>query len=211
MVIFFVMGILPLEVTAMGAIGILLLFDILSWQEAMDKYGTDKPDLRNPLRLLEVKSMFKESKFKVFSGPSKEDNSRIACLKVPGGETLTRKQIDEYTDFVTSFGARGLAYIRVNDPKKGKEGLKSPIIKFLDEKVLKELLIKLEANVGDIIFFGAGPSQVVNDSLSALRVKLAEDLNLLTKDWAPCWIVDFPMFEFKSSGELTSIHHPFVT
>ena len=185
-------------------------FKILSYKDSIQTYGTDKPDLRNPLRLVEVKSMFKGTDFKVFSGPSKEENTRIACLKVPGGEILTKKQIDEYTDFVTSFGAKGLAYIRVIDPEKGKEGLKSPIIKFLDEKVLKDLLIKLKSNEGDIIFFGAGPSQVVNASLSSLRVKLAEDLNLLTKDWAPCWIVDFPMFEFKSSGELTSIHHPFT-
>ena len=185
-------------------------FEILSFSESISKYGTDKPDLRNPLKLEEVGEMFTNTEFKVFCEPANSKGSRIACLRVPGGEVLTRKQIDEYTDFVSSLGAEGLAYIRVEDPTLGKEGLQSPILKFLEEDLINQLLKKLKAQKGDIIFFGAGPEKIVNDSLSALRDKLGKDLNLLIKEWAPCWIIDFPMFELNASGELTPLHHPFT-
>ena len=185
-------------------------FPHLTYAEAIEKYGTDKPDLRNPLELIEVKDLFIDSDFKVFSEPANSDESRIAALRVPKGEFLSRKQIDDYTDFVGTFGAKGLAYIRVEDPSKGKEGLQSPIIKFIDENIINQILITLEAKKGDIIFFGAGKRKVVNDSLSALRDLVAQDLDLLVSEWAPCWVVDFPMFEIASSGQITPLHHPFT-
>jgi len=185
-------------------------FPVLPFSEAMELYGTDKPDLRNPLTFIEVKDLFKGSDFKVFSEPANDEESRIAALTVPKGETLTRKQIDDYTDFVGNFGAKGLAYIRVEDPSKGKEGLQSPIIKFIDEEIINKLLSVLDAKKGDIIFFGAGKRNIVNDSLAALRNLLGQDLDLLESDWAPCWVVDFPMFEKNNKGELTPLHHPFT-
>ena len=185
-------------------------FPHLTYAEAIEKYGTDKPDLRNPLEFIEVKDLFIDSDFKVFSEPANSDESRIAALRVPKGESLSRKQIDDYTDFVGTFGAKGLAYIRVEDPSKGKEGLQSPIIKFIDENIINQILITLEAKKGDIIFFGAGKRKVVNDSLSALRDLVAQDLDLLVSEWAPCWVVDFPMFEIASSGQITPLHHPFT-
>ena len=185
-------------------------FPHLTYAEAIEKYGTDKPDLRNPLEFIEVKDLFIDSDFKVFSEPANSDESRIAALRVPKGESLSRKQIDDYTDFVGTFGAKGLAYIRVEDPSKGKEGLQSPIIKFIDENIINQILITLEAQKGDIIFFGAGKRKVVNDSLSALRDLVAQDLDLLVSEWAPCWVLDFPMFEIASSGQITPLHHPFT-
>mgnify|MGYP001441452730 FL=1 len=185
-------------------------FPHLTYAEAIEKFGTDKPDLRNPLEFIEVKDLFIDSDFKVFSEPANSDESRIAALRVPKGESLSRKQIDDYTDFVGTFGAKGLAYIRVEDPSKGKEGLQSPIIKFIDENIINQILITLEAKKGDIIFFGAGKRKVVNDSLSALRDLVAQDLDLLVSEWAPCWVVDFPMFEIASSGQITPLHHPFT-
>ena len=185
-------------------------FPVLTYSEAIELYGIDKPDLRNPLTLIEVKELFKDSDFKVFSEPANDEESRIAALSVPKGETLTRKQIDDYTEFVGNYGAKGLAYIRVEDPSKGKEGLQSPIIKFIDDEIIKKLLKVLDVKKGDIIFFGAGKRNVVNDSLAALRNLLGKDLDLLESDWAPCWVVDFPMFEKNSKGELTPLHHPFT-
>ena len=185
-------------------------FPQLTYAEAIEKYGIDKPDLRNPLEFIEVKDLFVGSGFKVFSEPANSEDSRIAALRVPNGESLSRKQIDYYTDFVGTLGAKGLAYIRVEDPSKGKEGLQSPIIKFIDESIIDNLLVTLNAKKGDIIFFGAGKRKVVNDSLSALRDLVAQDLDLLTKEWAPCWIVDFPMFEIAGSGKMTPLHHPFT-
>ena len=185
-------------------------FPVLPYSEAIELYGIDKPDLRNPLTLIEVKDLFKDSDFKVFSEPANDDESRIAALSVPKGETLTRKQIDDYTDFVGNYGAKGLAYIRVEDPSKGKEGLQSPIIKFIDDEIINKLLTILDAKKGDIIFFGAGKRNIVNDSLAALRNLLGKDLDLLESDWAPCWVVDFPMFEKNTKGELTPLHHPFT-
>jgi aspartyl-tRNA synthetase len=185
-------------------------FPHLTYAEAIEKYGTDKPDLRNPLEFIEVKDLFVDSDFKVFSEPANSEDSRIAALCVPKGESLSRKQIDDYTDYVGTFGAKGLAYIRVEDPSKGKEGLQSPIIKFIDESIINQILITLDAKKGDIIFFGAGKRKVVNDSLSALRDLVAQDLDLLISEWAPCWVVDFPMFEVASSGQITPLHHPFT-
>ena len=185
-------------------------FDEMTYAEAITKFGTDKPDLRNPLVLEDVSGLFINTEFKVFKEPANSQDARIACMRVPGGEELTRKQIDDYTDFVGTFGAKGLAYIRVEDPSKGKEGLQSPIIKFIDENIINQILITLEAKKGDIIFFGAGKRKVVNDSLSALRDLVAQDLDLLVSEWAPCWVVDFPMFEIASSGQITPLHHPFT-
>ena len=186
-------------------------FPEMTYAEAIAKFGTDKPDLRNPLILEDVSELFINTEFKVFKEPANSQDARIACMRVPGGEELTRKQIDDYTDFVSNFGAKGLAYIRVEDPKKGKECLQSPIIKFLEYDIVKVLLKHVGSSKGDIIFFGAGPKKIVNDSLAALRVELGKDLNLLNKDWAPCWITDFPMFELNASGEITPLHHPFTS
>ena len=182
----------------------------ITYHEAIEKYGIDKPDLRNPLELIEVKELFKECDFKVFNEPANDKDSRIAAIKVPNGKLLTRKQIDEYTEFVGNYGAKGLAYIRVEDPSKGKEGLQSPIIKFIEDSIIESLVSSLEVQEGDIIFFGAGKRNIVNDSLAALRDLVAKDLDLLTCEWAPCWVVDFPMFEKNKSGDLTPLHHPFT-
>ena len=186
-------------------------FPTMTYEDAVAKFGTDKPDLRNPLELEDVSELFVSSEFKVFNDPANSKDSKIACLRVPGGEVLTRKQIDDYTEFVSNFGAKGLAYIRVKDPGKGKEGLHSPILKFLEDDIVKTLLQRVGAQKGDIIFFGAGPNKIVNDSLAALRIELGRNLNLLTSDWAPCWITDFPMFELNASGEITPLHHPFTS
>ena len=186
-------------------------FPTMTYEDAVAKFGTDKPDLRNPLELEDVSELFVSTEFKVFNDPANSKDSKIACLRVPGGEVLTRKQIDDYTEFVSNFGAKGLAYIRVEDPGKGKEGLHSPILKFLEDDIVKTLLQRVGAQKGDIIFFGAGPNKIVNDSLAALRIELGKNLNLLTSDWAPCWITDFPMFELNVSGEITPLHHPFTS
>ena len=186
-------------------------FPTMTYEDAIAKFGTDKPDLRNPLELEDVSELFVSTEFKVFNDPANSKDSKIACLRVPGGEVLTRKQIDDYTEFVSNFGAKGLAYIRVEDPGKGKEGLQSPILKFLEDDIVKTLLQRVGAQKGDIIFFGAGPNKIVNDSLAALRIELGKNLNLLTSDWAPCWITDFPMFELNASGEITTLHHPFTS
>ena len=186
-------------------------FPTMTYEDAVAKFGTDKPDLRNPLELEDVSELFVSTEFKVFNDPANSKDSKIACLRVPGGEVLTRKQIDDYTEFVSNFGAKGLAYIRVEDPGKGKEGLNSPILKFLEDDIVKTLLQRVGAQKGDIIFFGAGPNKIVNDSLAALRIELGKNLNLLTSDWAPCWITDFPMFELNASGEITPLHHPFTS
>ena len=185
-------------------------FKEITYHEAIEKYGIDKPDLRNPLELIEVKELFKECDFKVFNEPANDKDSRIAAIKVPNGKLLTRKQIDDYTEFVGNYGAKGLAYIRVEDPSKGKEGLQSPIIKFIEDSIIESLVSTLEVQEGDIIFFGAGKRNIVNDSLAALRDLIAKDLDLLTCEWAPCWVVDFPMFEKNRSGDLTTLHHPFT-
>jgi aspartyl-tRNA synthetase len=186
-------------------------FPRLSFAEAMSRYGSDKPDLRIPLELVDVADLVADVDFKVFAGPAKDPKGRVAALRVPKGGVLSRKQIDDYTRFVAIYGARGLAWIKVNDIAKGAEGLQSPIIKFLGEDVALAMMNKLGAEDGDIIFFGADKAKIVNEALGALRCKIGEDLNLYTVPWAPLWVVDFPMFEELDGGALTAIHHPFTS
>ncbi|WP_127554884.1 aspartate--tRNA ligase [Saccharospirillum alexandrii] len=186
-------------------------FPRMPYAEAMERYGSDKPDLRIPLELVTVSDLMSEVDFKVFSGPANDPKGRVAALKVTGGAELTRKQIDDYTKFVSIYGARGLAWIKVNDVTQLPDGLQSPIVKFIPEPILKELMSRLDAQNGDIIFFGADKAGVVNDALGALRCKLGEDLNLFTSDWAPLWVVDFPMFEVTGEGRLAALHHPFTS
>ncbi|MBU2863038.1 aspartate--tRNA ligase [Reinekea marina] len=185
-------------------------FEQMPFSEAMEKYGSDKPDLRIPLELVSVNDLMAGVEFKVFSGPATDPKGRVAALKVPGGNSLTRKQIDDYTKFVSIYGAKGLAYIKVNNKADLEEGLQSPIVKFLPVDVRKALLERLDAQDGDLIFFGADKANIVNDALGALRCKIGEDMNLYTKEWAPLWVVDFPMFEENSQGNLTALHHPFT-
>ncbi|WP_024459680.1 aspartate--tRNA ligase [Marinimicrobium sp. LS-A18] len=186
-------------------------FPRMTYADAMQKYGSDKPDLRIPLELVDVKDLMGEVDFKVFSGPAKDPKGRVTALKVPGGnEKLTRKQIDDYTKFVGIYGAKGLAYIKVNDKNDLEEGLQSPIVKFLPTDVRKAILERVEADNGDLIFFGADKATVVSEALGALRCKLGEDLDLYTCEWAPLWVVDFPMFEEEDDGSLNSLHHPFT-
>lgn len=185
-------------------------FPRISYSDAISLYGSDKPDLRINLTLVDVADLMKSAEFKVFSGPANDADSRVVALRVPNGVSLTRKVIDDYTDFVGRFGARGLAWIKVNDLAAGVAGLQSPILKFMDAEIIKKLLSKLSVETGDIIFFGADKSKVVNESMGALRIKVAEDLNLVASGWAPLWVVDFPMFELDSDGQLTSLHHPFT-
>ena len=185
-------------------------FPRISYSDAISLYGSDKPDLRINLTLVDIADLMKSAEFKVFSGPANDADSRVVALRVPNGVSLTRKVIDDYTDFVGRFGARGLAWIKVNDLAAGVAGLQSPILKFIDAEIIKKLLSKLSVETGDIIFFGADKSKVVNESMGALRIKVAEDLNLVASGWAPLWVVDFPMFELDSDGQLTSLHHPFT-
>ncbi|PRY65637.1 aspartyl-tRNA synthetase [Vreelandella songnenensis] len=184
-------------------------FPRMTWQEAMDRFGSDKPDLRIPLELTDVDDLMKQVDFKVFSGPASADDGRVAALKVPGGAKLSRKEIDEYTKFVGIYGAKGLAWIKVNERAKGLDGLQSPIVKFM-ENIVEELLDRLGAEDGDIIFFGADKTRIVNEAIGALRVKLGADLDLYTQSWAPLWVVDFPMFEADDNGRLSPLHHPFT-
>ena len=185
-------------------------FPRMAYSDAIAKYGSDKPDLRIPLELVDIKDLMTEVDFKVFSGPANDPNGRIAALKITGGnEKLTRKQIDNYTKFVSIYGAKGLAYIKVNDKLDLENGLQSPIVKFLPTDVRGAILQRLEAETGDLIFFGADKANIVSESLGALRCKLGEDLDLYTCEWAPLWVVDFPMFEATDTG-WTSIHHPFT-
>lgn len=185
-------------------------FPRLSYAEAMQRYGSDKPDLRIELELQDIAELMKEVEFKVFSGPANDPQCRVAALRVPGGASLSRKVIDDYTDYVGIYGARGLAWIKVNDGSTGVEGLQSPIIKFIGEEVTLRLMSELGAETGDIVFFGADKVKVVNEALGALRLKVAKDLNLVSDEWAPLWVVDFPMFEKDGDGNLTSLHHPFT-
>ncbi len=185
-------------------------FPRMPYAEAMTRYGSDKPDLRIPLELVDVKELMATVDFKVFAAPAKDPKGRVTALKVPGGAKLTRKQIDEYTKFVGIYGARGLAWIKVNELAKGVEGLQSPIVKFLGDEVSLQLMEKVGAQDGDIVFFGADKEKIVSEALGALRCKLGEDLNLYSCEWAPMWVVDFPMFEENSDGSLTALHHPFT-
>ena len=185
-------------------------FPRMTYADAMDKYGSDKPDLRIPLELVEIKDLLKDIEFKVFAGPANDPACRVTALKVPGGAEISRKQIDDYTKFVSIYGAKGLAWIKVNAIETGIEGLQSPIIKFLGDDVTMNIMQRLDAQNGDIVFFGADKSQVVSEALGALRCKVAADLDLYTCAWAPMWVVDFPMFETTDSGALTPLHHPFT-
>lgn len=185
-------------------------FPRMTYADAMHRFGSDKPDLRIPLELVEIKDLLKDIEFKVFAGPANDPACRVTALKVPGGSEISRKKIDDYTKFVSIYGAKGLAWIKVNAIENGIEGLQSPIIKFLGDEVTINIMQRLGAKNGDIVFFGADKSNVVSEALGALRCKIGEDLNLYTCDWAPMWVVDFPMFETTDSGALTPLHHPFT-
>lgn len=188
----------------------------MPYSEAMRDYASDKPDLRIPLKLIDVADIMQNVDFKVFSGPAQDPKGRVVALRVPNGAELTRKQIDDYTKFVGIYGAKGLAYIKVNDASNinngvdKESGLQSPIIKNMSDEVLVELIRRTDAQTGDIIFFGADKAKVVNDAMGALRVKIGLDLELTTCEWAPLWVVDFPMFEETDDGKWTSVHHPFT-
>lgn len=185
-------------------------FPRMPFSEAMEKYGSDKPDMRIPLELVEIKDLLQDIDFKVFAGPANDPKCRVTAMKVPGGATVSRKQIDGYTKFVSIYGAKGLAWIKVNEIEKGVEGLQSPIIKFLGDEVTMNVMERLGAQNGDLIFFGADTTKVVTEALGALRCKLGEDLDLYTCEWAPLWVVDFPMFEELEDGNWTALHHPFT-
>ena len=187
-------------------------FPRMTWAEAMRRYGSDKPDLRNPLELVDIADAVRDSEFKVFAMPAADPNGRVVALKVPkGGERFTRKQIDDYAPFVARYGARGLAWIKVNDKAQGRDGLQSPIVKFLDDAALTAILEATGAENGDLIFFGAGDADSVSQYMGALRLKLGEDLDLLEGQWKPLWVVDFPMFEYNQDEKRwDALHHPFT-
>ncbi|CAI1594378.1 aspartate--tRNA ligase [Serratia marcescens] len=187
-------------------------FPVMTFAEAMRRFGSDKPDLRNPLELVDVADLVKDVEFKVFSGPANDAKGRVAAIRVPGGAQLTRKQIDEYGAFVNIYGAKGLAWLKVNDRAAGMEGVQSPIAKFLSADVLEAVLARTDAQTGDILFFGADSFKIVTDAMGALRLKLGRDLALTQLDsWAPLWVVDFPMFEEDEEGGLAAMHHPFTS
>ena len=187
-------------------------FPVMTWHEAMKRFGSDKPDLRNPLELVDVADLVKEVDFKVFQGPANDPNGRVAVIRVPNGSEITRKQIDEYTQFVGIYGAKGLAWAKVNDINAGLEGVQSPIAKFLNEDVWKALVERVKVQNGDILFFGADKWQTTTDAMGALRLKLGRDLGLTRLDeWQPLWVIDFPMFERDDEGNLAAMHHPFTS
>jgi aspartyl-tRNA synthetase len=186
-------------------------FPRMTYAEALRRYGSDKPDLRNPLELTDVADLVNTCDFKVFAGPAQDPNGRVAALKVPGGGSLPRSQIDECTAFVARYGAKGLAYIKVNERARGREGLQSPIIKFLSDAALTGILERTHATDGDLIFFGADSAKVVSDALGALRLKMGQDLKLSGGGWRPLWVVDFPMFEWDPDAKRwVAMHHPFT-
>ena len=185
-------------------------FEVIDWHDAMEEYGCDKPDLRIPLKLKEISDLVIDEEFKVFSDPAKKEGSRVVALKVPNGNTMSRGQIDDYTRFVSKLGAKGLAYIKINDVKDLENGIQSPILKFLTKKTIQNIFKTLKVKTDDLIFFGAGSESVVNLSMSSLIKKLGHDLDLYVSKWAPCWIVNFPMFELNAEGSLTPLHHPFT-
>jgi len=184
-------------------------FPSMTYADAMRRFGSDKPDLRNPLELTDVADLLKDVEFKVFSGPANDSNGRVAVIRVPGGAKLSRKQIDDYGKFVGIYGAKGLAWMKVNDLEAGMEGLQSPILKFLNDEVAKSIVERSDAQSGDILLFGADSNTVVTEALGALRLKLGEDLALLEGEWKPLWVVDFPMFE-EFDGQFHALHHPFT-
>ncbi|MGK0441813.1 MAG: aspartyl-tRNA synthetase [Pseudohongiellaceae bacterium] len=186
-------------------------FPRMPYAEAMDRFGSDKPDLRIPLELVDVNDLMQQVDFKVFNGPANDPEGRVAALKVTGGAQISRKKIDEYTKYVSIYGAKGLAWVKVNDKAAGIEGLQSPILKFMPDDIVIQMMDRLEVADGDIVFFGADKTKIVNEALGALRCKVGEDLDLFTAEWAPLWVVDFPMFEKTSDGKnWTSLHHPFT-
>ncbi len=186
-------------------------FPRMGWHEAMQRFGSDRPDLRVPLELVDVGDLMSHVDFKVFAGPANDPRGRVAALRVPNGGKLSRKEIDEYTKFVGIYGARGLAYIKANDVAAGRDGLQSPILKFLPDEAVDAILSRTQAQSGDLIFFGADKAQVVNEALGALRVKLGEDIGLMEGDWKPLWVVDFPMFEWDDAKQRwNALHHPFT-
>ena len=184
-------------------------FPKMTYAEAMKRFGSDKPDLRNPLELTDVADLLQHVEFKVFSGPATDPKGRVSAIRVPGGAKLSRKQIDEYTKFVGIYGAKGLAWIKVNELSPGQEGLQSPVLKFLSEDITDAIIERTGAQAGDILLFGADTYNVVTEAMGALRLKLGEDFELLEGDWKPLWVVDFPMFE-EFDGQLHAIHHPFT-
>ncbi|MBK1704444.1 aspartate--tRNA ligase [Halochromatium glycolicum] len=187
-------------------------FPRMTYAEAMRRFGSDRPDLRVPLELVDVADLMGEVEFKVFAGPAADPEGRVAALRLPQGGTLTRKEIDDYTQFVGIYGAKGLAYIKVNDwAGKGRDGLQSPILKFLPDSAVDGIMARTEAEDGDLVFFGADKANVVNEALGALRVRLGHDRGLISDDWQPLWVVDFPMFEKEPhTGRWTALHHPFT-
>jgi len=184
-------------------------FPRMPYSEAMQRYGSDKPDLRYPMELVDVADLMADIEFKVFAGPANDPKCRVTALKVPGGAKLTRKNIDDYTKYVSIYGAKGLAWIKVNEIENGVNGLQSPIIKFLGDEVTMSIMDRLGVENGDIVFFGADKAKVVSEALGALRIKVGEDLEMAQCEWAPLWVVDFPMFE-ETDGGLTALHHPFT-
>ncbi|MDR7342742.1 aspartyl-tRNA synthetase [Pantoea alhagi] len=186
-------------------------FPQMTFAEAMRRYGSDKPDLRNPMELVDVADLVKAVEFKVFSGPANDAKGRVAALRVPGGAQLSRKQIDEYGKFIEIYGAKGLAYIKVNQRAQGLEGIQSPVAKFLNAEIVEAILARTDAQDGDMVFFGADKAGVVADAMGALRLKLGRDLNITDLSaWKPLWVIDFPMFEDNGEGGLTAMHHPFT-
>ena len=187
-------------------------FPVLSYREAINRFGIDRPDMRISLELTELTDLMKKVEFKVFSGPANNPDGRIAALHIPGGNKLTRTQIDHYTEYVSQYGAKGLAYIKVNERSQGREGLQSPILKFLPDDVLEGIMIRTQAKTNDLIFFGADKASIVNDSLSALRVKIGNDLGMVEENWRPIWVVDFPLVEWSEEGNRwQALHHPFTS
>ncbi|MSR13729.1 MAG: aspartate--tRNA ligase [Gammaproteobacteria bacterium] len=186
-------------------------FPRMTYHETMQRYGSDRPDLRNPLEFVELRDVMAEVEFKVFAAAALDPTKRIVALRAPGGGVLSRKQIDDYAEFVAIYGAKGLAYIKVNDRTGGRDGLQSPILKFLPDAAIEAILIRTNAATGDVIFFGADDAKIVNAALGALRDKLAADLNLLADAWRPLWVVDFPMFDWDAEGKRwAALHHPFT-
>ncbi|EPP5771850.1 aspartate--tRNA ligase [Vibrio cholerae] len=187
-------------------------FPIMPYSEAMRRFGSDKPDLRNPMELVDVADLLKDVDFKVFSGPANDPKGRVAALRIPGGAALTRKQIDEYTAFVAIYGAKGLAWLKVNDLAARMEGIQSPVAKFLTEEIIQAIIERTQAQTGDIILFGADSAKVVAEALGALRLKAGKELGITNESaWAPLWVVDFPMFESDDEGNVAAMHHPFTS
>ncbi|MGB5327224.1 MAG: aspartate--tRNA ligase [Gammaproteobacteria bacterium] len=186
-------------------------FPRMTWAEAMERFGSDKPDLRIPLELQTISDLLEDVEFKVFSGPAGDPGGRVAALRVPGGNSLTRKEIDDYTDYVGRYGARGLAYIKCNDVSQGRDGLQSPILKFLPDAAIQAIIERTGAETGDLIFFGADKASIVNESLGALRLKVGQDRGLVEAGWRFLWVIDFPMFERDADGSRwNALHHPFT-